>query len=108
MLFEYTIRRELSIEREDEALFAQTLFDFVNDSSNSALMKSNDPEASYELAERFLIPETKMMFWPTFLVEIGHALSRILSCTNTGPSGIVLASTSPIYSSPPSVPRLKE
>jgi hypothetical protein len=74
----YTVFRELSIGREDEEQFAQTLFDFVNDFSNSMMMRSSDPETSYKLAKRFLTRETKLKFWPTFLVKTEHEFLHVL------------------------------
>jgi len=78
MPVDYTICRELSIKKEDEDEFAQALFDIVRDASNAQLMKTDTSENRHEMASRFLTKETKLKFWPKFLVETDHKFLHIL------------------------------
>jgi hypothetical protein len=75
---DYTIYRELRIKEEDEDKFAQALYDFVNDTSITRLMETDDPNNRHEITSRFLTKETKLKFWPKLLVETDHRFLHIL------------------------------
>ena len=78
MPVDYTTCQELSIEEEHEDEFAQILFEFVQDPCNVVLLERNDSDNFYELATRFLKYETKLLFWPDFLIQTGHKFFQSL------------------------------
>ncbi|ERF72225.1 hypothetical protein EPUS_02112 [Endocarpon pusillum Z07020] len=69
---DYTMCQELCIYEEDDDDFARILFEFAQDPCNVELMQRNDTDSFWELANRFLTNETKLLFWPSFLIETQH------------------------------------
>jgi hypothetical protein len=66
------ICRELCINKGQRSEFAEELFDFVQDPVNKMLMRRKAPKNFLKLAARFLLDDTKLYYWPTFLVETNH------------------------------------